>query len=136
MNDLHDLPLILLPDRLAVCRLNPDAQLPDWAHPGDLLAFVRTREELSIVCPEKYVPPEITAERGWRVFQVQGPLDFSLVGLLAAITAPLAESGVSIFAVSTFDTDFILVKDAQLSRAQAALHQAGFTVMNYVRLST
>lgn len=131
-----DLPLILLQERLAVCRLSPEAPLPDWARPGGLLAFVRTEDELSIVCPERYVPPEVKSERGWRAFQVQGPLDFSLVGVLAAITAPLAQAGVSVFAISTFDTDYILVKDDALPRAQEALQQAGFLVMNYVRLSS
>ena len=130
-----DLPLVILPERLAVCRLTADAALPDWASPGDLLALVRTAEELSIVCTERYVPPEVRAERGWRVIQVQGPLEFSMVGVLASIAVPLARVGISIFVLSTFDTDYILVKEDALDRAVGALTQAGFLVMNYVRLS-
>jgi uncharacterized protein len=136
MTLMNDLPLLVLSDRLAVCRLAADAPFPEWARPGDLLALVRTRDELSVVCMERLVPPEVLAERGWRAFQVQGPLDFSLVGVLAAITVPLARAGVSIYALSTFDTDYILVKEENLDRAIQALGQSGFLVMNYVSLSS
>jgi hypothetical protein len=130
----QDLPLVILPDKLAVCRLAVEAPFPDWARPGDLLAFIRSRDELTVVCVERLVPPEVIAERGWRALQVQGPLDFALVGVLAAITAPLAEAGVSVFALSTYDTDTILVKEEALERAIQALGQAGFLVLNHVRL--
>jgi hypothetical protein len=127
--------LVILPERLAVCRLLADAAPPDWARPGDLLALVRIGDELSIVCTERYVPPEVRAERGWRAIQVQGPLEFSMIGVLASIAVPLARAGISIFVLSTFDTDFILVKEDALDRAASALTQAGFLVMNHVRLS-
>ena len=130
----HDLPLVVLPDKLAVCRLAVEAPFPDWARPGDLLAFIRSRDELTVVCVERLVPPEVIAERNWRALQVQGPLDFALVGVLAAITAPLAAAGVSVFALSTYDTDYILVKEDALERAVQALVQAGFLVLNHVRL--
>jgi hypothetical protein len=130
-----DLPLIVLPDRLAVCRLPAEAPFPDWARPGDLLAFTRTRDELSVVCAERFVPPETRAERGWRALQVQGPLEFALVGVLASICVPLARAGVSIFALSTYDTDTILLKEDALDRAIHALTQAGFLVLNDVRSS-
>jgi len=131
-----DLPLVILPDRLAVCRLAADALFPDWARPGYLLALVRTPDELSVVCEERLVPPEVKAERGWRAFQVQGPLDFSLVGVLAALLTPLGMAGVSVFALSTFETDYILVKENSLERAIQALVQAGFLVLKDVRLSS
>ncbi|MBN2548948.1 MAG: ACT domain-containing protein [Anaerolineales bacterium] len=121
---------------MAICRLPVDSGQPDWAKPGDLLAMVWTRDELSLVCQERLVPPEVRAERGWRLLQVQGSLDFSLVGVLASIAVPLARAGVSIFAISTFDTDYILVKADSLERAVDALTQAGFLVLNYVNLST
>jgi uncharacterized protein len=136
MPSLTDLPLVILPDRLAVCRLSADAPHPDWARSGDLLALVQTSDELSIVCTERYVPPDVRAERGWRALQVQGPLEFAMVGVLASIVVPLARTGVSVFVLSTFDTDFVLVKEDALDRAVSALTQAGFLVMNYVRLST
>jgi hypothetical protein len=130
-----DLPLIILPERLAVCRLPAEAAFPDWARPGGLLALVKTGDELSVVCTERYVPPDVRAERGWRALQVQGPLEFAMVGVLASLAVPLARAGVSIFVLSTFDTDYVLVKEEALERAVNALTQAGFLVMNYVRLS-
>jgi hypothetical protein len=131
-----DLPLVILPNRLAVCRLAADAPFPDWARLGYLLALVRTPDELSVVCEERLVPPEIRAERGWRALQIQGALDFSLVGVLAAILAPLAQAGVSIFTVSTYETDYILVKEGALERAVLSLTQAGYLVLNHVGLSS
>ena len=136
MNTEANIPLKLLPDRLAVSRLVADDPFPEWARPGDLLALVRTQDELSVVCEERFVPPEVKTERGWRAFQAQGPLDFSMVGVLASIVEPLAQAGVSIFAISTFDTDYVLVKETILQRAVEALEGAGFLVMNYVRISS
>jgi hypothetical protein len=130
-----DNPLYILPDRLAVCRLAAEAPIPEWAQPGDLLALVRSRDEFTVICPERFVPPETRAERGFRALMVQGPLDFSLTGVLAAIAAPLARAGVSIFALSTYDTDYVLVREDSLERAVGALTAAGFLVLNYVRLS-
>ena len=123
-----DVPLNLLPGRLAVCWLAPEAPFPDWARPGDLLALIQTRTEISVVCAERFVPPEVKAERGWRAIQAQGPLDFTMVGMLAAISTPLAQAGVSIYALSTYETDFVLVKEEALDRAIHALSQAGFLV--------
>lgn len=124
-----DLPLIVLPERLAVCRMTSESPHPEWARFSQMLAFIQTRDELTVVCAERYVPPEIKAERGWRSIMVQGPLDFSLVGVLASITKHLARAGVSVFAISTFDTDYILVKESGLDKAIQALSQAGFLVM-------
>jgi hypothetical protein len=134
MNSQTDLPLMILPERLAVCRLSADSPYPDWARSSDLLALIQTRDELSVVCAERFVPPEVRAERNWRAFQVQGPLEFTLVGVLASISVPLARAGISVFALSTFDTDYILVKEEALERAVHALSQAGFLVLNHVRL--
>jgi hypothetical protein len=130
-----DLPLIIHPHRLAVCRLPAEAAIPDWARPGDLLAVVRTRDELSVLCEERYVPPEVKAERGWRALQVQGPLDFSMVGVLSSILAPLAQAALSVLALSTYDTDYILVRDGALERTVQILRQEGFLVLDDVGLS-
>jgi hypothetical protein len=124
-----DAPISVLPGRFAVCRLPVDAAAPDWARPGMLLALIRTPEEFSLVCQERHVPPDVKAERGWRSLKVHGPLDFSLIGVLASLTTVLAEASVSVFVLSTFDTDYILVKDRQLVRALQALRQAGYTVL-------
>lgn len=126
----HSLTIRVLPGTLAVCRLAPQAPVPDWAQRGSLWALVRTGEELSVVCSQEHVPAEIQAQAGWRALKVAGPLDFALVGVLAGLTRPLAEAGVSVFAISTFDTDYLLVKDDRLEHAVQALLAAGFEVQS------
>jgi len=129
MSDISpQIPLRLLTNRLAVSRLPAEAEWPEWARPGDLLALVRTRQEVSLVCEERFTPPEVKSERGWRALEVLGPLDFALTGILAGLSGRLAEASVSIFAISTYDTDYILVKEIQLGRALAALRTAGYTI--------
>jgi uncharacterized protein len=123
------LDLTLLEGRLAICRLGPEAPLPAWAlGPGALISLTRTPEQLSLVCPESVVPGGIRCEGGWRALRVAGPLDFALTGILAALTQPLAEAGIPIFALSTFDTDYVLVKEDRLEAALAALRGAGHRV--------
>jgi len=120
--------LRLMPGRFAVCRLAADARVPAWATHGDFSSVTRTPDEVSVVCAEELAPEGAKCERGWRVLQVAGPLEFSLTGVLAAIAAPLADAGVSIFAISTFDTDYILVKDENLARAVDVLRAVGHRV--------
>jgi hypothetical protein len=117
----------MAPGRLGVCRLDPDAPMPDWAT-GPFVSATRTPAELSIVCDESRVPAEVRREGGWRAIEVAGPLEFSLVGVLDSLTGPLARAGVSIFAMSTFDTDYLLVREVDLARAIAALREAGHTL--------
>jgi len=114
---------------MAVCRLAADAEIPDWARSDDLLVFIRTPHELSVVCEQRFVPPDVKAERGWRALMLQGPLDFSLVGIIASLTAPLAQAGISVFTLSTFDTDYILLKEGTLEQAVQALEKVGFVVL-------
>ena len=121
--------LRLLPGRYAVCRLDADVGVPSWAGAGPFVSVTRTRDELSVVCAEGLAPEGTKCESGWRIFQVAGPLEFSLTGILAAIAAPLANAGVSIFAISTFDTDYVLVKEENLARAVEALRGAGQHVL-------
>ena len=123
------LDLTLLPDSLAICRLPAGTALPAWARPGGLTAVTWTSEETSIVCLAAVVPAEVQADAGWRAFKVAGPLDFSLTGVLLAIAQPLADAGISIFAVSTYDTDYVLVKEAALPAAVAALTGYGHRVV-------
>jgi hypothetical protein len=122
-------PLRTLADSLAVCRLPPQAEVPEWARSGELLVMARTPSELSIVCSQRFVPPDIKAERDWRAFEVIGPLDFNLVGVLAALSTTLADAGISIFALSTYDTDFILVRTVDYERACSALNAAGHSLV-------
>lgn len=125
---IDHLTLSLLPDTLAVCRLAPDADVPAWAWAGEPASVTRTRDELSIVCRADAVPRDVRTEGGWRCLKVEGPLDFAWTGILAALTAPLAAAGVSLFAVSTYDTDYLLVKAENLDRAAEALRGAGHRV--------
>ena len=114
----------LLAERFAVCRLAPGSALPGWLDwSAELVSVTATAEELSIVCPAARVPEAIQAERDWRAFVVEGPLDFALVGILAKLSAALAEAGISLFALSTYDTDYLLVREAKLEAAAAALSQ-------------
>src|SRR5262245_54120965 len=108
----HRLTLIPLDGLFAIVKLPPEAAIPSWASSGSFLSITRTADELSIVSPEAAVPSGVQAERGWRCVRVAGKMDFSVVGVLASLVVPLADAGVSVFAVSTFDTDYLLVKNA------------------------
>ena len=119
----------MLPGALAVARLEPGAPLPAWAAPGDgapLHAVIRTAAEVTVVCAD--VPDGVRAERGWRALAVEGPLDLALTGVLASLATPLADAGVSLFAVSTFDTDYVLVRGDRVAAAVRALRAAGHSV--------
>lgn len=124
-----NLTLSLLPDNYSVCRLGPEADIPPWALAGEFFSITRTEEELSLVCPQEVVPDGVQCEKGWRCIMVLGPLDFSLTGILPSLTAPLAEAGISVFAISTFDTDYLLVKADNLQRAVLKLEEAGHDVV-------
>jgi hypothetical protein len=117
--------LTILDDRLAVCRLDPQAAIPAWATGKPFCSITRTGDELSIVCPERCVPAGVACEQGWRALKVAGPFDFTAVGILAALAQPLAEAGIPILAIGTYDTDYVLVKESQLERAVAALSARG-----------
>lgn len=115
--------LRLLRDELAIVRLPPDATIPWWMSfsAEALVSVTRTPHELSIICPSRVVPETVACEPGWRAFTVEGKLEFSAVGVLAAILNPLAKAGISILSLSTFDTDYVLVRVAMLETARAAL---------------
>lgn len=122
----NSLQLSILSVRLAVCRLVQNQPVPDWATAGNFFSVTRTNEELSVVCNEGLVPSGVQVEGGWRGLKVEGPLDFSLTGILAGLASTLAKAGISLFAISTYDTDYILVKDQDLARTVEALQQAGY----------
>lgn len=116
--------LSLHPERFAVCRFAPDEPLPAWVfHAGATTwSLTRTPRELSVVCPEDDLPPSVErAERGWRAFELAGPIPFDETGVLAGLVTPLAAAGVPVFAISTYDTDLLLVREAHLETAAAAL---------------
>jgi hypothetical protein len=120
--------LFALDDLYAIVRLHPDAGLPDWVEGGHFWSVTRSDSELSVVCREEDVPPDASAERGWCALEVAGPLDFSLTGVVASLVSPLADAAVPIFVLSTFDTDYLLVREPDLPRAAEALRGAGHTI--------
>ena len=124
----HRLRLVLTDDRMAICRLGPEAAAPAWATRGSWWSMSRTPDELSIVCAETAVPPDVQASRGWRRLRFEGPLPLDQTGILASVTGPLAAAHVSLFAVGTYDTDYVLIPDAQRSTAIAALEAAGHSI--------
>lgn len=110
-----------IPGLLAIARLDPASDIPAWSLQGSFFSIAKTEDELSIVCQEEFVPAGVRAELGWRGFKVEGPLDFGLTGILSSLTKPLAEAKISIFAISTFDTDYLLVKRENFEQAAATL---------------
>ncbi len=122
------LTLSILHEKFAICRLDADSPLPSWALAGGLSSITRTADELSIVCAQKHAPKAMQCDRDWRCLKVHGPLDFSLTGVMLALAKPLAEARISIFALSTFDTDYLMVKASNLEKAIRALTDAGHEV--------
>ena len=124
------LELYLLPGRFAVCRLEPRDDVPAWVPSASALIVVaRTDEELSIVCDAGVVPEAVRAERDLRAFVVRGPLPFDAVGIMAGLSGALASANIALFAVSTFDTDYILVREDRIGNARAALSARGYAVL-------
>lgn len=116
----------VVPGRWSIVRLAPEETIPSWSlAPSELVSITRTSEELSIVCPESRVPAGHREEPGWAAIRLDGPFAFGETGVLASFASPLTTAGVSIFAVSTFDTDYVLVKASRLGAACHALVAAG-----------
>jgi hypothetical protein len=123
--------LSVLPETLTACQLPADAPIPDWAaRAAGFVSITRTSEELSIVCPAALVPKSVKQEPDWRAFKVEGPLDFTLTGILAALAEPLAKARITLFAVATFNTDYLLVKADKVDAATQALQAAGHFVQS------
>lgn len=128
----HQLTITVHPERYSICRLQPDAALPAWAVGASFLSVTRTALELSVVCEDARVPESAHAERDRRLLQIEGTLAFTLIGVLASVAEPLAKAEISIFAVSTYDTDYLLVSEKDLHRATQALDAAGHIVRQSV----
>lgn len=128
-SDRAGLTLEVLVGTYAVCRQSAEDSIPAWAMRSHIFSVTRTVDELSIVCEQRHVPVDTRCERDWRCIRVRGPLEFGLIGVLASLVSPLSEAGVSTFALSTYDTDYFLVKDKSLAAATSALVKAGHTVL-------
>jgi hypothetical protein len=119
------LTLTVLGEEFAICQLDPRAAVPAWASAGEWSSITRTPRELSIVCPQAWVPTEVKCAAGWRCLEVEGPLNLEVTGILAGLSAHLTEAGINLFAVSTFDTDYLLVPGEKLQEAVMVLSEAG-----------
>ncbi len=116
----------LLPGHFAICRLNPSSTIPEWALRSTPFASItRTDDELSIVCLEGGVPAEINSDGGWICLKLEGPFPFSMTGVLASFIDPLSTNRIPIFAISTFDTDYVLIKEDFWGMAHGVLQNAG-----------
>lgn len=124
-----NLTLDLIEGAFAVVRLDPDEPVPAWARGGMLWSITQTPEELSILCASEHVPPGLRTEGPFRALKVRGPLDMAMTGVLTSIADPLADASVSIFALSTFDTDYVLVREAAVDAALKTLRLAGHQVV-------
>jgi hypothetical protein len=120
--------LVVLQRRFAVCRFGPAALVPGWVHGGAFWSVSRTPDELSIVCQQALIPSGVEAERGFSCLKVVSPVEFSTVGVLASLTTALAAGGISLLAISTFDTDYVLVRQTDLPDAIDALRESGHVV--------
>ena len=123
--------LIKLPGRYAIYQLSPGSDLPEWAERNSFISFTRTNEEISLVTIQKYsLPPDvIKAELDWKIIKVAGPLSFNLTGIIANISSVLADYNVPVFIISTYNTDYIMVKEENLNPAISALTMNGYSVV-------
>ncbi|MHB1260949.1 MAG: ACT domain-containing protein [Thermoplasmatota archaeon] len=124
-------PLTLLAETFAVCKLDPDGRAPTGMLDGDgpFACVMRTGDELCVVCTEDDVPATaLKVERGFRAFKLEGPVPFTTVGVVSSMTKPLADAGISVFVLSTYDTDYLMVNEANVERASKRLARAGFVV--------
>jgi hypothetical protein len=122
------LTLSLLPGGYSICKLEPERDIPQWAIRNGFWSVTKTPHELSIVCSEDNVPDDIKAERGWRILGVQGPLDFSMTGVLNSLTQPLAKSRISVFVLSTYRTDYLMIREKDLESAIITLRAQGHLI--------
>ncbi len=122
------LAISVLEEPFVVCRLSPDSPIPDWAVKRAFFSITRTPSDLTLVLPEVHIPPDVAQVGGWRCLRLEGPFELTAVGILASVLTPLAQAQVCVFALSTFDTDYVLVKEKDLARAVRALVKAGHHV--------
>jgi len=116
------LTLSILPEKLGICHFDKNSPMPYWATEGITPSLIaRTKDELSIICPENKIPGGVLVERTWRAFKVEGPLGFVSTGIVSSLSSPLAKAEISILYISTFETDYILVEDKNLEKARKIL---------------
>jgi len=123
------LTLDLLEGNFVICRLSPSSSLPSWAFTGPFISITKTNDELSIITiDDNRLPKDIQCERNWKCFKLKGPFPFDMTGVLSSILNPLAKADIAILAISTFDTDYVMIKEKNLQIAIDVLKQNGHTV--------
>lgn len=130
MDGRHQLKFRQLPGLYAIVRLAADAPVPDWATKGEFTSITRTTDELSIVCPTENLPPDVRSSHRWICLKLKGPFRFSLTGVLESFIAPLSYGRIPIFAISTYDTDYVLVQEQFLDEALDVLLHAGHELVS------
>lgn len=119
---------MVLDASFAICKIPPDAPIPSWASGASFMTVTRTPDELSVVCHQDEIPRTVECQRDWRCLRIAGPVNFSEVGILASLVTPLAEAGISVFVISTFNTDYLLVPGQALKRTLAILNKMGHVI--------
>jgi hypothetical protein len=109
--------LSLLPEKFGICHFDKKSEIPSWAKDANFFSITKTPDELSILCPQDKIPGGVIVEKNWRALKVEGPLGFSLTGIVSSLSKPLAEAKISILYISTYETDYIFVKEENLERA-------------------
>jgi hypothetical protein len=122
---IHRLKFRQLPGTYAIVRLAPTAPVPGWATTGEFTSITRTADELSIVCPTENLPADVHSSHRWICLKLEGPFPFSLTGVLLSFIEPLSGNGIPIFAISTYDTDYVLVQEEFAGPGLEALQNAG-----------
>jgi hypothetical protein len=122
------LTFVILRQTFAICRLDKDAPVPHWAFQADFFSMTQTKDELSIVCPQVNVPRGVICNQGWSCLKVKGPLDLSSTGIISSIASTLEMKNISLFSISTYDTDYVMVKEKDLEGAIFALTEAGHRI--------
>jgi hypothetical protein len=125
---MRNLKLSQLQGEYAICKLNPGSDPPEWAFDGEFYSVSRTADELSIICLYEQIPEQIPSQPGWRALKIEGPFDFDEIGVLASMTAPLTEAGISLLTISTFDTDYIFIQSENYQQAIQFLSAAGHEI--------
>ncbi|MBI2042106.1 MAG: ACT domain-containing protein [Candidatus Nealsonbacteria bacterium] len=113
--------LSTLPEKLGICHFDKKSPIPGWAMDINFCSITRTKDELSVVCPQDKIPGGVLAEKNWRAFKLEGTADLFSVGVIASLSQPLAEAGISLFIVSTYETNYILVEEKNLAKSKEIL---------------
>lgn len=130
---MSQLRFIVLPFEYGLCRLHPDDAAPLWPIASSFYSITKTPDEWSVVCEVKHVPDGIQCSKGWRLMKIAAVLDLSLTGITAKFSAALADAGVNLCVIATYDTDYILIPNEKLSAAVAALQEGGFIIQSDIK---